>query len=60
MKLELTPAERDLVLRILESVLAETRVEVRRTSTPKYHDALEEESQTIQSLVERLRSLGGA
>jgi hypothetical protein len=57
MQLDLESAERDLLVHILEYELREKRVEVRRTSTPDYHDRLKDEEQAIGGLLERLRAL---
>lgn len=59
MQLELSDAERDLLVQVLESAVKEMRVEVRRTSTPDYHDRLAAEEKTLEGLLERARGLGG-
>jgi len=56
MDLELSAPERVLVLRILEAARRELRVEVRRTSTPDYHDDLERDEQLLAGILERLKS----
>ena len=57
MQLDLDAAERDILLNILEHELREKRVEVRRTSTPDYHDQLKDEERVIEALTKRLRGL---
>jgi hypothetical protein len=57
MQLEITAEDRDLLEKILERALAEMRVEVRRTSTPRYHDDLQAEGERLRQLVERLKAL---
>ena len=59
MKLELTAEERDELVQIIEHTLGETRVEVRRTRNPDWHDQLQIEEETLRSLLERLRRLEG-
>jgi len=55
MQLEFSPAERDLLIQLLERALSDTRVEVRRTTTPEFHDRLEAEERQLAGLLERLR-----
>jgi hypothetical protein len=57
MQLDIDGNERDILLHILEYELREKRVEVRRTSTPDYHDQLKAEERVIASLMDRLRAL---
>lgn len=58
MQLELSSEEREVLERIVDHALSELRVEVRRTSTPGYHDELREEANRVQGLLERLKALG--
>lgn len=58
MQLELTSEDRAVLERLLEHALSEMRVEVRRTSTPRYHDDLLGEQERLKALQERLRDLG--
>ena len=57
MQLELTAEDRDTLERIVDRALTEMRVEVRRTSTPKYHDELEAEEERVKELLARIRAL---
>ncbi len=57
MKLELSPEDRSVLERIVAAALQELRVEVRRTSTPKYHDDMREEEGRVEGLLERIRTL---
>ena len=57
MKLELSPEDRSVLERIVAAALQELRVEVRRTSTPKYHDDMREEEDRVEGLLERIRTL---
>lgn len=59
MQLELTTEDKKLLEQIVERALAEMRVEVRRTSTPKFHDELEADEQRVKGILERLKSLEG-
>ena len=54
----LSDEERAELLRVVESFLSDTRVEVRRTSTPEFHDALVHEKEVLESIREKLRSMG--
>ena len=58
MQFEISPEERTLLVRLLEHVVAETRVEVRRTTTPDFHDRLRMEGEQLAGLLERMRGLG--
>jgi hypothetical protein len=60
MELELSAEERELLERIVERALGEMRVEVRRTTTPKYHDDLAEEQARLKGLLARIRELAGS
>ena len=57
MPLDLSAEERDLLVKVLERALAELRVEVRRTSTPAYHDDLQAEEGRLKELLDRIRAL---
>ena len=59
MDIVLSDAERDLTLRILEAAHSEMRVEVRRTSTPEYHDELERDEKLLEGIIERLKATAG-
>jgi hypothetical protein len=59
MHLQISAEERDVLVTIVERALSETRVEVRRTTTPDFHDRLQVEEQQIRALLDRLRSLAG-
>ena len=56
MDIQLSEPEHELVLRLLESALRELRVEVRRTSTPRYHDGLQAEERMLEQIVARLNA----
>lgn len=58
MQLDISSEERDLLIRLVESALSDTRVEVRRTTTPEFHDRLEAEERELAGLLARLRALG--
>jgi hypothetical protein len=58
MQLELSAEERAVLERIVERALGETRVEVRRTTTPRYHDDLSAERERVKELLARIRALG--
>jgi hypothetical protein len=55
--LRISPAEQALLVGLLEAALADTRVEVRRTSTPDFHDELRRDEERIRSLLDRVRGL---
>jgi hypothetical protein len=55
MELDISPEERDLLVRLVERALSDTRVEVRRTTPPEFHDRLEAEERELASLLVRLR-----
>jgi hypothetical protein len=57
MNLELTIEERDELLNILENFLGDTRVEVRRTSTPGFRERLVHEEDVLKGLLDKLRAL---
>ena len=55
MQLELSEQEREILVRVVDAAVREMRVEVRRTSTPRYHDDLVAEEHTLQALLARLQ-----
>jgi hypothetical protein len=55
MQIELSSEERELLVRLVERALSDTRVEIRRTATPDFHDRLLAEEQHLASLLARLR-----
>jgi len=57
MQLDLSTVDRDLLERIIAQALSDMRVEVRRTSTPQYHDELAKDEQRLKELLERIRGL---
>ena len=57
MKLELSPEDRTVLEKIVAAALQELRVEVRRTTTPKYHDDMREEEDRVEGLLERIKTL---
>lgn len=57
MQLELSSEDREVLERIVARALAELRVEVRRTTTPAYHDELLGEEQRVEKLLERIKAL---
>lgn len=58
MQLELSPEEREVLERIVERALSEMRVEVRRTTTPKYHDDMLADAERVKDLLARIVALG--
>jgi len=56
MRLDLSCEERDLLIRIVERALSDIRVEVRRTTTPEFHDRLQAEEMQLGGLLGRLRT----
>jgi hypothetical protein len=58
MKLDLTIDEVRELVQILESYLTETYSELRRTSTPDYHDEIKDRRVLLQGLVEKLQRAG--
>jgi len=52
--LPLDAHERQYLRELLESDLSETRVEVRRTGTPDYHEGLQHREDLIRGLLEKL------
>jgi len=57
MRLEISGAERSVLVELVEQALADKRVEVRRTSTPSYHDQLLVEESELKELLEKLKRL---
>ena len=57
MQLDISLAERELLIRLVEHALSDTRVEVRRTATPEFHDRLAVEERDLAGLLARLRRL---
>jgi hypothetical protein len=55
MDLQLSEAEHELLLRLLDHALGELRVEVRRTRTPAFHDGLAADEETLKGLIARLQ-----
>jgi hypothetical protein len=60
MEFKIDAEERELLLRLVEQALAETRVEIRRTSTPEFHDRLAAEQRMLEGLVRRLGATSSA
>jgi hypothetical protein len=55
--LSLNPDEFALLLRLLETALGETRVELHRTHfSPAFRQEVKDESELLRGLLERLRS----
>ena len=54
--LSLTDEERDELVKVLNRYLSDTRVEVRRTRTPEYHEDLQHEEDVLRSLLDKLRA----
>lgn len=57
MQLEISAEERTALEGIVERALSEMRVEVRRTSTPKYHDDLVADEKCVAGLLEKIKGL---
>jgi len=55
MQVDLSPVERDLLIRLVEHAVSYTRVEVRRTANPEFHDRLAAEERDLAGLLARLR-----
>jgi hypothetical protein len=55
MDLTLKPDDRKLLLALLESALADLRVEVRHTRTSSYRAPLKDEEKLLIGLLDRLR-----
>ena len=58
MLLEITPAERDELLQVVESTLSEMRIEVRRTRTTGFRQRLKAEENVLEGLLDKLRHVG--
>jgi hypothetical protein len=59
MELTLSAEDRQLLERLLEAALMDKRVEVRRTTTPQYHDEMAIEASRLEDLLQRVRGLPG-
>lgn len=57
MQLELSAEDCALLERIADRALSEMRVEVRRTTTPQFHDELAKDEQRLKDLLVRIREL---
>lgn len=57
MFIELDAHEARRLLQITERSLSELRVELRRTSTPGFHDALVVERLSLEALADKLRRI---
>jgi hypothetical protein len=57
MQLDLSPEERAVLEQIVERALSELRVEVRRTTTPAYHDGLRADEERVKDLLARIKAL---
>jgi len=55
--LSLTEVERAELLKVLEEAFTETRVELRRTEAPEYHDEVAHEESVLRGLVNKVRQL---
>ena len=58
MQLDLSPEERELLSRLVEREVGETRAEARRSATRDYHDRLQRDESLLKALLERLKGLG--
>jgi hypothetical protein len=56
MQLELSTDERDLLQRLIEREIGDTRVEARRTATREFHDQLQRDEASLRSLLQRLQA----
>jgi len=56
MQLELSADERDLLKRLIEREIGETRVEARRSATREFHDQLQRDEASLRTLLERLQA----
>ena len=54
MEFEIDAQERDVLVRLVEQALGDTRVEIRRTSTPEFRDRLQAEERILTSVLRRL------
>jgi len=57
MQLEISTEDRATLLELVERALSDTRVEIRRTSTPEFHDRLSAEAERLDDILRRLRGL---
>jgi hypothetical protein len=55
MQLELSSADQAVLERIIERALSDMRVEVRRTTTPKYHDDLRADEERVKGILARIK-----
>jgi len=55
-ELTLDRAESDELVQLLEHTLGETRVELHRTHTPQFRDAVQHEEGILEGVLEKLRS----
>ncbi len=60
MNLEINHEERDLLVTVIESRISELHPEIRRSREHEYKDDLKKTLQQFESLLERIKSLGGA
>ena len=56
MQVEISAEDRELLVRLVEHSLSDTRVEVRRTTTPDFRDRLQAEERHLATLLDRLRA----
>jgi hypothetical protein len=59
MQIDLSAAEHAELIRLLDAALGDTRVEVRRTSTPEFHDRLLVEEGVLKAILAKLRDAKG-
>lgn len=57
MQLDLTAEDRDLLIHLVESALAETRIESRHTDDPAFRERLQRERDSLRRLADQLRKL---
>jgi hypothetical protein len=55
MELVVSRPERELLLRLLDKALGDTRAEVRRTRNPTWHDGLKNDESLLRGLIEKIR-----
>ena len=58
MQLQISAEQRALLERNLTAAVSDMRVELRRTTTPAYHDRMQDEVGQLEDLLERVRALG--
>jgi hypothetical protein len=51
----LTADERDLIIRLLDRELSDTRAEFRRTHTPDFREDVEREEKLLREVLDKLR-----